>query len=210
MLERVVAGFHACHTQPDTDTRPGCDETKSQQQLFLPPQREERLHLTFGCAECKESMEIGVGAGLRARPRAAGLPNCFRLCGYWKIRTAETCVRVVLCFTAGASPRPTVCAYFSIFLHRRDVCPCRTELGRALKSRPYGCMDLFSSQPGRVSLPGCVAAGASPRPTVCAYFSIFLHSRNVCPCRTAFRAARRFPAPVFRVPACPRFSAKSF
>ena len=28
MLERVVAGFHACHTQHDTDTRPGCDENK--------------------------------------------------------------------------------------------------------------------------------------------------------------------------------------
>ena len=32
MSARVVAGFHACHTQSGKDARPGCDENKFLQQ----------------------------------------------------------------------------------------------------------------------------------------------------------------------------------
>ena len=69
--------------------------------------------------------------------------------------TAGACVHIGLVY-GGSKPRPTVCAYFSIFLHSRNVCPCRTVHGRA----------------------------RSPAPT--AVWIYFHHSRDVYLCRAVY------------------------
>ena len=111
-----------------------------------------------------------VVAGFHARPRAAGLPNCSYLCRYCKIRTAETCVRVGLVY-GGSKPPPYGCWDF-IF------CTAGTCVLAELCSGGHGVPPLrqsilFSSQPKRVSLSGCVSRRELvPRPTVRA-FSFF-------------------------------------